>query len=85
MNRKLQSYRRFIFIGIIIIVFGIKFHTTLKDTVSRLGTVFIIARGLFLIIGMSKKRKEDKQKNKQLTHNNVLKDNAACAAARRLY
>ena len=64
MNKKLESYRKFIFIGIIIISLGITFSTAMKDTVGSLGTVFIAIGGLFFIIGMSKKRKEHEQKDK---------------------
>ncbi|OZV70114.1 hypothetical protein [Winogradskyella aurantia] len=64
MGKDTGNYRRFIFIGIIIIALGITFTTTLKDTVGSLGTVLVAVGGLFFIIGMSKKRKEDEQKNK---------------------
>ncbi|ODS29701.1 MAG: hypothetical protein SCARUB_05196 [Candidatus Scalindua rubra] len=64
MSERLEPYRKFIFIGIIIIVLGITFSTTMKDTVGSLGIVFIAVGGLFFIIGMSKKRKEDEQKDK---------------------
>tara|TARA_Y100001934_G_scaffold112597_1_gene137756 strand:- start:185 stop:379 length:195 start_codon:yes stop_codon:yes gene_type:complete len=64
MSKKLATYRKFIFIGIIIIVLGITFSTTMKDTFGSLGTVFIAVGGLFFIIGMSKKRKEDEQNDK---------------------
>lgn len=64
MNKKLEPYRKFIFIGIIIISLGITFSTAMKDTVGSLGTVFIATGGLFFIIGMSKKRKQDEQKDK---------------------
>jgi len=50
MNNKTETYR--------------KFTTTLKDTVGSLGTVLIAVGGLFFIIGMSKKRKEDERNNK---------------------
>ncbi len=55
MNIKSENYRRFVFIGIIIIALGITFTTTLKDTVGSLGIVFIAVGVLFFIIGMSKK------------------------------
>lgn len=58
----MEKYRKFIFIGIIIIALGITFSTTLKDTVGSLGTVFIAVGGLFFIIGMSKKRREVERK-----------------------
>lgn len=64
MSKKLEPFRKFIFIGITIIALGITFSTTLKDTVGSIGTVFIAVGGLFVIIGMSKKRKEDEQKDK---------------------
>ena len=62
--KKLEGYKRALFLGAIIIALGITFTTTLKDTVGSLGIVFIAIGGLFFIIGMSKKRKEDEQKNK---------------------
>lgn len=64
MEKKLESSRKVIFLGMIIIALGITFSTTLKETVGSLGTVFIAVGGLFFIIGMSKKRKDDEQKNK---------------------
>ena len=60
MSKKLENYKRYIFIGIIIIALGLTFNTTLKDTPGSLGTVFIAVGGLFFIIGMNKKRKEEK-------------------------
>lgn len=62
MEKKLEEYRKYIFIGIIIIALGVTLSTTMKDTVGSLGTVLIAVGGLFFIIGMSKKRKEDDQK-----------------------
>ena len=64
MDTKLEKYKRFIFIGILIIALGVTFSTTLKETVGSLGIVFLAVGGLFFIIGMSKKRKKDEQKNK---------------------
>ena len=52
-------YRKFILFGILIIAMGIVFSNTLDDISGSLGTVFIAVGGLFLIIGMSKKRKEE--------------------------
>lgn len=62
MSKNLEKYRKFILIGMSIIALGITFSTTLKDTVGSLGTVFIAVGGLFFIIGMSLKRKEDEKK-----------------------
>ena len=58
---KLEEYKRFIFIGIIIIIaLGITFSTSLKNSFGSLGTVFIAVGSLFIIIGMSKKKKVKK-------------------------
>ena len=62
MEKTLEEYRKYIFIGIIIIALGVTLSTTMKDTVGSLGTVLIAVGGLFFIIGMNKKRKEDGQK-----------------------
>lgn len=64
MKKKPEKYRKYIFMGIIIISLGIVFSTALKDSVGSLGTVFVAVGGLFFIIGMNLKRKEDKSKNK---------------------
>ena len=58
MNNRLERYKRFILLGIIIIALGITFSTNMKDMVGSLGTVFIAVGGLFFIIGMSMKNKE---------------------------
>jgi hypothetical protein len=62
MKNQLESYRKFIFMGIIIIALGVTFSTTLEDSVGSLGTIFIAVGGLFFIIGMSKKRKQEESK-----------------------
>jgi len=64
LKTKLETYKRFIFIGIIIIALGITFSTTFKESIGFLGIVFIAVGGLFFIIGMKKKRKEDERNNK---------------------
>lgn len=56
-------YKKYILIGIIIIAMGIVFSNILDDISGSLGTVFIAVGGLFLIIGMSKKRKEEELKD----------------------
>ena len=58
MAKKLEEYKRYIFIAIIIIALGISFTTTAKDTIGAIGTVFIAIGGLLFIIGMNKKRKQ---------------------------
>jgi predicted membrane channel-forming protein YqfA (hemolysin III family) len=64
MRNKLEPFKRFIFIGIIVITLGVTFSTTLKGSVDSLGIVFIAVGVLFFIIGMSTKRKEDEPKYK---------------------
>jgi Sec-independent protein secretion pathway component TatC len=58
MAKKLEEYKRYIFIAIIIIALGITLTTTAKNTVGAIGTVFIAIGGLLFIIGMNKKRKQ---------------------------
>lgn len=54
---KLEGYRRPIYFGIILIALGIVMNTTLDNS---LGTVLIAVGGLFFIIGMSRKKKSEK-------------------------
>ena len=58
-SKKLEEYKRYIFIAIIITALGITLTTTAKDTVGPLGTVFIAVGGLLFIIGVIKKRKQE--------------------------
>lgn len=62
MSNNMERYRRYIFMGIVIIALGVGFSTTLKDSLGPLGIVFIALGGLFFIIGMRLKSK-DKEKN----------------------
>ena len=61
MSIGLEKYKRCIFMGIVIIALGIYFTTTIKDSVGSLGTVFTAIGGLFFIIGMSLKRKNEEK------------------------
>lgn len=63
MKKELEKPSKFIFVGIVIISLGITLSTAMKDSFGAIGTVFIAVGGLFFIIGMSKKRKEDYRKN----------------------
>ena len=56
------TYRRYLFLGIILIALGVTFSTTLEG-IGSLGTVFIAVGGLFFIIAMSKKRSEVSDSN----------------------
>ena len=62
--KKLEGYKRHLFLSAVIIALGITFTTTLKDTVGSVGIVFIAVGGLFFVISMNKKRKEEEQKEK---------------------
>jgi multisubunit Na+/H+ antiporter MnhB subunit len=63
MKKSLEGYKKFIFTGIIIISLGITFSTTMSNNLGSIGTVLIAVGGLFFIIGMSNKKKSEKQQN----------------------
>lgn len=64
MTKNLEEYKHYIFISIILIALGVTFSSTMKEVVGSLGVVFIAVGGLFFIIGMRiKKRQEDIKKN----------------------
>ena len=60
---KKETYRKYIFMGIVIIALGIVFSTTLKGNVKSLGNVLVAVGGLLFIVGMSKKKKEEKERD----------------------
>ncbi|RPG35678.1 hypothetical protein [Flagellimonas sp.] len=60
---KKETYRKYIFMGIVIIALGIVFSTTLKGNVESLGNVLVAVGGLLFIVGMSKKKKEEKERD----------------------
>ena len=62
MKDKIEKHKRYIFIGITIIALGVTFSASLKDTVGSLGIVFIAVGGLFFILGMSYKKKADRNR-----------------------
>nr|WP_297789480.1 hypothetical protein [uncultured Allomuricauda sp.] len=57
---KREEYRKYIFTGIVVTVLGIVFSTTLKGNVESLGNVLVAVGGLLFIVGMSKKKREEK-------------------------
>ena len=59
MKPKPKRSKRYVFMGIIVISMGITFNTSMKDSLGSLGVVFIAIGGLFFIIRMNMKRKED--------------------------
>ena len=58
MKPKPKRSKRYVFMGIVISL-GITFNTSMKDSLGSLGVVFIAIGGLFFIIRMNMKRKED--------------------------
>ena len=64
MDTKKERYRKFVFLGIIFIALGVTFSTTMKDRVGSLGSIFIAVGGLFFVIGMSMKRKDNDSNTK---------------------
>lgn len=59
----LQGYRRQIFFSMLMIALGVVFTTTLNKNSGTVGIVFIAIGGLFFIIGMYNKKKEDEEGN----------------------
>lgn len=57
------TFRAFIFAGIIIIALGIILNTSESEASGSMGPVLTAVGTLFLIIGMSKKRKTDSKQN----------------------
>lgn len=49
--------------GIAIIAMGIVFSTTQKEQVEPLGNVLVAVGGLLVFIGISKKKKEEKERD----------------------
>jgi len=61
---KLKRHKHYLYLSAIITALGITFTTIFNDTVGIIGIIFIVIGGLFFIIGMSKKRNQDKRKDK---------------------
>jgi Sec-independent protein secretion pathway component TatC len=64
MMEKLKRHKQYLYLSAIIIALGITFTTIFNDTVGIIGIIFIVIGGLFFVIGMSKKRNQDKRKDK---------------------
>lgn len=61
MGKANERARRYIYVGIIMIVLGVTFSTALKERVGSLSILFIAVGGLFFIIGMSLRRGSKKE------------------------
>ncbi len=64
----MEGYKRTLFMGIILIALRVVFSTTLSEKAGSLGIVFIATGGLLFIIGMSRKKEENKEKEKDNKH-----------------
>jgi hypothetical protein len=57
--QSLRPYKKYIFLGIIVIALGVTFSNAMADVFHSFGVVLIAVGGLFFIIGMRKKQLED--------------------------
>lgn len=55
----LAPYKKYIFLGIIVIALGVTSSNTMDGAFHTFGVVLIAMGGLFFIIGMRKKQLED--------------------------
>ncbi|HKK61702.1 MAG TPA: hypothetical protein VJ951_04030 [Bacteroidales bacterium] len=62
MTQEPGSYRRLIYIGVIVVVLGISFTTLLNDSVGELGLVFVVVGGALFGVGMHKKNSKQPEK-----------------------
>jgi predicted membrane channel-forming protein YqfA (hemolysin III family) len=58
--KKLAEYQKFIYLGIVVIALGIVFTTSLRETAGYFGNVLVAIGGLLFIVGMSKKKRSEK-------------------------
>ncbi len=58
--KKREEYRKYIYMGIVVITLGVVFSTTLKGNIESLGNVLVAVGGLLFIVGMSKKKREER-------------------------
>lgn len=54
----MEKSRKLFFVSMIVIALGVTFSTTLADTVGSLGIVLIAVGGLFFIMAMAERKKE---------------------------
>jgi dolichyl-phosphate-mannose--protein O-mannosyl transferase len=57
--QSLRPYKKYIFLGIIVIALGVTFSNAMAGVFHSFGVVLIAVGGLFFIIGMRKKQLED--------------------------
>ncbi|MBO0330247.1 hypothetical protein [[Muricauda] lutisoli] len=58
--KKREEYRKYIYMGIVVISIGVVFSATFEGNVESLGNVLVAVGGLLFIVGMSKKKREEK-------------------------
>lgn len=54
----MEKSRKLFFVSMIVIALGVTFSTPLADTVGSLGIVLIAVGGLFFIMAMAERKKE---------------------------
>ncbi|MBO0340459.1 MAG: hypothetical protein VX798_03630 [Bacteroidota bacterium] len=57
---KREAYRKYIYMGITVISIGVVLSATFEGNVESLGNVLVAVGGLLFIVGMSKKKREEK-------------------------
>jgi Sec-independent protein secretion pathway component TatC len=59
MKHHLSGYRRYVYLGMILVALGITLSTALKDSMGAIGVVLIAIGGLLFILGMRMKKGQD--------------------------
>lgn len=60
--KRIENYKRYIFMSILLNALGVTSMVTLKDTLGSLGIVMIAVGGLLLIIGLNMRKKKLRKK-----------------------
>ena len=68
----METHKRILFMGIIVIALRVIFSTTLSDKLVSLGIVFIAIGGLLFIASMSRKKKEEDEAEKETRKSNRI-------------
>lgn len=62
--KRIENYKRYIFMSILLNALGVTSMVTLKDTLGSLGIVMIAVGGLLLIIGLNMRKKKLRKKGR---------------------